>query len=639
MIRLHPLITIICLTTITSAHAASHYQDTSKNTKDIIIKDKPNAIGIEADSHVTNSAKITIKNNRVRSDETIAIKSKQKITTTEGSQINIDTKSKNAIGILLENEKNHGPLIIDAHGEITVSNTQRGATNYGILSKTDSKDSNKISKIIYDDVNSDINIDANDSSGTGIMGSISNGGNLIIDVENIKQIRVNAQEAIGISAVADGDKVGNIDIELGKGAVDITSSSGSNGFGIKSINSSGGNNNIKNNFDIHSNYIGIYAENNKGGNIDVRSSGKIQVMTNGNIGILTKSSGPNKSNIIIAQSGEIVANGRGIYAENTTGGDITINNLKDGKILSLKDEAIKAEAKAGQITTNNDGIIQGYVTYSGKNVKFINQKHGILELLNNYDNGVTNDFGTNGKFENNGSIKFSWNPSNNTAIFKNVAKFYHNNTATIDIRGAETGNPITLANIGNTIEITNQGQGQFISNGGTLLVNTYIAPNGGKSDKLIIDNASTGSGGSTLVHVIPSTDSEFGKLTGDGIEIIQVKGHSSQDAFRLAAPVVNGEYEYGLVKGGSQSANSWFLRNTYGFNPAMGGYLANMRVATTLFSHTLHNRAIAGKANLLSDTSILQNLWLTTRIAHSHHHSVNNSFNNRDNTYMTQLGR
>jgi autotransporter family porin len=648
---------ILFLMSLTSAHAATSYQETVKNTtinaKDIIKNENnitankspyllinsgsiamagANAVGLKADDQITNLNITNIENN-IQSNNIMAVKSTQKITNYLIYDIDIKMSSESIKGI--SREVANDPLSIEAAGKIKLENTSHGEShNYGILLENRSTNSGTIN---YDDELGMISLSSNGpGSNSGIMGTTSNGGDLVINVKNINNITIDGDHAVAINARASGSKTSNIYINLDKGLINSSNSSD----GIRSINSSGGNNFIKNNFNIDVSGVAIQAENSNGGQIHISSSGEL--FSYDKQAISAKATGTKKSDIIISQSGIAVAEGVGIYAENTNGGNITINN--SGNITSNNSSSVMAtnqnsHGASGKITTNNNGTIQGYVTYSGHNVEFNNQVNGEFLLQNDNDSIVTNDFGTNGKFLNNGRITIV-NPNiNKNAIFNNVAEFTHNNKGIINVgvEGVDERDLINKDRVGNTITITNGGKGNFISNGGTLIVNTYIAPTGGKSDQLIIDNAIT-AGGSTLVHVIPTADSKFGKLTGDGIEIIKVKGTSSHDAFKLDAPVVNGEYEYGLVKGGAQSANSWFLRNTYGYNPAMGGYLANMKAASNLFAHTIHDRAIAGKTNLLSNTSFFQDLWLRTRIAHSHHHSVNNSFNNRDNTYMTQLG-
>lgn len=650
-------IILFSLIPLTSVHASTYYQETVKNTainSNDIIKNEhrvtttqsrhwminsvatpslaTNIASLKANDRVTRFLEsATIENNHQRNNA-VLIPSAQTITTASNNNIKVNGDSKSLKGHYLNIDHADDNSTLSISDGIDVHNQRHEQSyNYGTLLENHR---DKSATINYDNHLGQIKVKSDGAMyNSGIAGITYNGGDDISIIPN-GPVSIENNEGTAINAIVDEGRKGNITIKLNGGEIH------GGDYGIKSINSSGGGNTIKsNNLNISSVKVGIYAENDHGGEIDIVSSG--EMFGTAEKGIFAKATGTVKSNITISQSGQMYPNEIGIYAENTNGGDITINNLNNSVIMGNIDPSIMAKNeasndKSGKITTNNNGIIYGYVTYSGHKVQFNNQDNGEFQLYHSSSSEVISSFGKDGQFLNNGMIKFLDASYNTKATFEGAAKFTHQGT--IDIGVDATSDPITQDMVGNTITIENGGNGQFVSNGGSLRVNTYIDPINGKSDQLIIDNAITGPKGSTIVHINPTADSNYGKLTGDGIEIIKVKGSSSPDAFRLDAPVVHGDYEYGLVKGGTQSAHSWFLRNTYGYNPAIGGYLANMKAANNLFAHSLHDRAIASKTNLLSNTAIFQNLWLGTRIAHSHHHSVNHSFNNRDNTYLTQLG-
>lgn len=655
-------IILFSLIPLTSVHASTYYQETVKNTvinSNDIIKNEhrvtttqsrhwminsvatpslaTNIASLKANDRVTRFLEsATIENNHQRNNA-VLIPSAQTITTASNNNIKVNGDSKSLKGHYLNIDHADDNSTLSISDGIDVHNQRHEQSyNYGTLLENHR---DKSTTINYDSQLGQIKVKSDGAIyNSGIAGITYNGDkDITINIKDVGSRPIKTGAAFN-AIVNEGEK-GNIHIMLNNGSITSTNN---DSYGIKSINSSGGDNSIIGNLLISGVNVGIYAENDHGGEINITSHGAIGATRNK--AISAKATGTVKSNITISQSGSISSNNIGIYAENTNGGDITINNSKGGFIIGSNASSIMATNKAsndksGKITTNNNGIIYGYVTYSGHKVQFNNQDNGEFWLYHHSsDSEVTSSFGTDGNFLNNGMIRF-WMPNHNKkATFKDVTKFTHNQTGTINIKNDPSILYDSKDHVGQTITITNGGNGWFVSNGGSLIVNTYIDPINGKSDQLIIDNARTDPKGSTIVHIHPTADSNYGKLTGDGIEIIKVKGFSSHDAFRLDAPVVHGDYEYGLVKGGTQSAHSWFLRNTYGYNPAIGGYLANMKAANNLFAHSLHDRAIASKTNLLSNTAIFQNLWLRTRIAHSHHHSVNHSFNNRDNTYLTQLG-
>ncbi|MBT2793332.1 autotransporter outer membrane beta-barrel domain-containing protein [Paraburkholderia strydomiana] len=99
--------------------------------------------------------------------------------------------------------------------------------------------------------------------------------------------------------------------------------------------------------------------------------------------------------------------------------------------------------------------------------------------------------------------------------------------------------------------------GNYTGAGGLLRLNTVLNQGGTtSSDMLAIGGDASGD---TRVQI---NGSGSGAQTGgDGIRVVQVAGASTATAFRLAAPVQAGAYEYLLYRGGSTGANDWFLRS------------------------------------------------------------------------------
>ena len=123
--------------------------------------------------------------------------------------------------------------------------------------------------------------------------------------------------------------------------------------------------------------------------------------------------------------------------------------------------------------------------------------------------------------------------------------------------------------VGDLLAITDQsgvgagGGADFVSNGGSLKLDVYLDDgSSGKSDMLFLDNASTGAGGATRVFV--NNTGGPGALTlGDGIQVINVDGTSSSNAFTLGAPVVAGAFQYDLeYQNAAGTDQSWYLRSS-----------------------------------------------------------------------------
>jgi outer membrane autotransporter protein len=100
--------------------------------------------------------------------------------------------------------------------------------------------------------------------------------------------------------------------------------------------------------------------------------------------------------------------------------------------------------------------------------------------------------------------------------------------------------------------------GQYVGMGGTLGLNTVVAGDGSPSDRLVIGGTATGQ---TLIGI--NNIGGLGALTtGSGILVVDaLPGANTDDAFRLAGPVIAGPYEYTLFKGDG-NPEAWYLRST-----------------------------------------------------------------------------
>lgn len=127
-----------------------------------------------------------------------------------------------------------------------------------------------------------------------------------------------------------------------------------------------------------------------------------------------------------------------------------------------------------------------------------------------------------------------------------------------------------------TVTVTN-----YVGNGGTIALNTYLDGGGRPSDRLVVDGGTaTGTTGLRIVKT-----GRHGVLTsGDGINVVEMinGGTTAPGAFRLASPVQSGPYEYLLYRGGAATPNDFYLRSYLGqdgsdsspvaYRPAVTGY-------------------------------------------------------------------
>lgn len=111
--------------------------------------------------------------------------------------------------------------------------------------------------------------------------------------------------------------------------------------------------------------------------------------------------------------------------------------------------------------------------------------------------------------------------------------------------------------IGNTLTVSN-----YVGQGGTVALNTFLGTDGSPSDRLVIDGG-TASGTSRLA--ITNVGGPGATTTGNGILVVDAINGATTNAgtFSLAGPVAAGAYEYVLFHGGTTAGTSqnWYLRN------------------------------------------------------------------------------
>ena len=280
----------------------------------------------------------------------------------------------------------------------------------------------------------------------------------------------------------------------------------------------------------------------------------------------------------------------------STGGTATLTN--NGSIGALSDRAV-----AGDPQVINNGTITGFVQFTGGDNSIVN--NGTFNLRHFADtngDGVRDTLrvaiadlgdGPNNSFTNNGTLRLPavtgattldstgqylplGNPNNAMALggplqghLIGVTTF--TNSGTIDLQS----NPVA----GDVLVITGArqagvaGTGTFISNGGTLKLDTVLNEGGAatRSDTLVVDGTSVGAGGATNMAIRNAGGA--GALTvGNGILVVQVldPSRSAAGAFALLlARMRGGAFDYRLFRGGPSGSNpnDWFLRSTFIVGP------------------------------------------------------------------------
>ena len=133
-----------------------------------------------------------------------------------------------------------------------------------------------------------------------------------------------------------------------------------------------------------------------------------------------------------------------------------------------------------------------------------------------------------------------------------------------------TGQLTTVVNAG-VIDLANGGTstsdrlgiaGNYVGQGGRLMLNTVLAGDGSPSDRLVVSGGVMA--GSTTV-AITNVGGQGAQTTGNGIRVVTAASGavSTATAFSLSGRVAAGAYEYQLFRGGFTpgTGNNWYLRN------------------------------------------------------------------------------
>ena len=336
--------------------------------------------------------------------------------------------------------------------------------------------------------------------------------------------------------------------------------------------------------------------------------GDVTVIFNGNVTASGESSHGIFANALTAgnayvETSSAVSGGWGSGAGVLFDGLTGFARINAGSTVgALSDLAIRGitTGGGGTIQVENAGTVTGFVRFGGGVNSFRND--GTFNLRNfaktttgggrdtlgvataDLGAGLSNSFTNNGTLalpavtgattlDSAGQYLPLGNPNNAMALngplqghLIGVQTF--TNTGTIDLQS----NPVA----GDVLAITGLrqagvpgGPGTFVSNGGTLKLDTVLNEGGAAShsDVLVVDGTSVGAGGATRMEIRKAGGT--GALTVDnGILVVQVldPSRSAAGAFTLVGTRIReGAFDYRLFQGGPIANNSsdWFLRSTF----------------------------------------------------------------------------
>ncbi|WP_392519802.1 fibronectin-binding autotransporter adhesin ShdA [Salmonella enterica] len=217
-------------------------------------------------------------------------------------------------------------------------------------------------------------------------------------------------------------------------------------------------------------------------------------------------------------------------------GDKTGNGDWDGKSLT-KLGAGKLTLSGANTYTGDTNVQEGTLWLSGYGSIGEMGSQQAVNVASGATFGGSNGTTVNGKVTNEGTLVFG-DSEETGAIFTLNGDLINMGTMT---SGSSSSTP------GNTLYV----DGNYTGNGGSLYLNTVLGDDDSATDKLVITGDASGT---TDLYINGIGD---GAQTTNGIEVVDVGGVSTSDAFELKNEVNAGLYTYRLYW--NESDNDWYL--------------------------------------------------------------------------------
>lgn len=353
---------------------------------------------------------------------------------------------------------------------------------------------------------------------------------------------------------------------------------------------------------------GIWAENgNKTTDISIiQSGGKI---TGGISGIEARNSGT--GNTLITLANQITGgSGAGIISHDKAGSTTTITLNTGSRVSATSGLAISDEEGNANVTLKSGSTVSGRIELgNGSDILNVNRGTNVNEItvMDGGDDTSSND-GMIDTLNINQTLTGSTTGTNNgvagNIAIRNWEKINLAQNSTLNLSGDLNTNQLNIGD-GTTIRLIPdlkqaRIEGDVLNSGYINLNSTYTGDNltiggnyQGNNGKLILDlklnsaqrdSSTPDNTADKLIiqgNASGNTTIRFDKVEGlggdtgntNGIEVVEVKGSSTQDAFALNGNRLSaGAYEYHLFKGDlQQNGNNWYLRSQKQTNPPDGG--------------------------------------------------------------------
>ncbi|WP_192799063.1 autotransporter outer membrane beta-barrel domain-containing protein, partial [Brucella anthropi] len=280
-------------------------------------------------------------------------------------------------------------------------------------------------------------------------------------------------------------------------------------------------------------YVGISAsQNSSTGNLTIEASGDVHGKDYGVIALSNSDALLN-----VTTHGVLEGGNAALYYRGSASGQVEVNlngTTRNASNLSI-DTAI--DGHGGNAVITNNGSMAGVVKLSASDEVLTNK--GVWNTA-----GGVNEFGAgNDAVVNSGTI-IAANDAGaaETTLFNGLEDFTNESGGILSMRDGTAGDQTIIS-------------GNYIGNGGMLLIDTVLDGTGSQTDMLQIEGDAKGT-----TNVFVTNTSGTGAFTGtgatDGIQIVQVGGASNAD-FKLGSAAIVGIYDYQLKKADGQN---WYLQ-------------------------------------------------------------------------------
>ncbi|EAM1334712.1 autotransporter outer membrane beta-barrel domain-containing protein [Salmonella enterica] len=315
-------------------------------------------------------------------------------------------------------------------------------------------------------------------------------------------------------------------------------------------------------------------------------------------------------------------------------GDKTGNGDWDGKTLT-KLGAGKLTLSGANTYTGDTNVQEGTLWLSGDGTIGEMGSQQAVNVASGATFGGSNGTTVNGKVTNEGTLVFG-DSDETGAIFTLNGDLINMGTIA---SGSSSSTP------GNTLYV----DGNYTGNGGSLYLNTVLGDDDSATDKLVITGDASGT---TDLYINGIGD---GAQTTNGIEVVDVGGVSTSDAFELKNEVNASLYTYRLYW--NESDNDWYLAskaqsddNDSGddvtpsdggddsgdvapqYRADIGAYMGNQWMARNLQIQTLYDREGSQYRN--ADGSV----WARFKAGKAESEAVNGNIDMDSNYSQFQLG-